>query len=153
VPVVALLVSTLMLIAGINLCLYVGRRRPPGTPLTWGEAFVGGTFVFALMVLAYGVVPHQWLTFADSVLLWRPDKLMVGVSTAGVVWGNKAGVLGGRGKIIVNYQAVRDIVAATLYIIFLAGQVYLWSVWQKRGRTKPQVEVSSAFGRPVMRKV
>ena len=52
-----------------------------------------------------------------------------------------------------NYQAVRDIVAALLYIVFLAGQVYLWSVWQKRGRKKPQVEVSSAFGRPVMRKV
>ena len=150
---VALLVSTAMLIGGILLCLYVGRRRPPGTPLTWGEAFVGGTFVFALLVLAYGVVPHQWLTFADSVLLWRPDKLMVGISTDGVVWGNGAATLGGRGKIIVNYQAVRDIVAATLYIVFLALQVYLWSVWQKRGRKKPQVEVSSAFGRPVMRKV
>ncbi len=150
---VALLVSTLMLIVGIALCLYVGQRRPPGTPLTWGEAFLGGTFVFSLMMLAYGVVPHQWLTFADTDLLWRPDKLMFGISTDGFVWGNGAATLGGRGKIIVNYQAVRDIVAAVLYIVFLAGQVYLWSVWQKRGRKKPQVEVSSAFGRPVMRKV
>ena len=150
---VALLVSTLMLIVGIALCLYVGQRRPPGTPLTWGEAFVGGTFVFAVMMLAYGVVPHQWLTFADNDLLWRPDKLMFGISTGGFVWGNDAATLGGRGKIIVNYQAIRDIVAAVMYIVFLAGQVYLWSVWQKRGRKKPQVEVSSAFGRPVMRKV
>ncbi len=84
---VALLVSTLMLIVGIALCLYVGQRRPPGTPLTWGEAFVGGTFVFSLMMLAYGVVPHQWLTFADTDLLWRPDKLMLGISTDGFVWG------------------------------------------------------------------
>jgi hypothetical protein len=151
--VVALLVSITMLVLGILLCLAVGRRRPPGTPVTWGEAYMGGTFVFALFLLAYGVIPHQWLTFADSTLLWRPDKLLGGISTKGVVWGNGAATLGGRGKIIVNYQAVRDIVAATLYIVFLGGQIWLWSVWQKRGRTKPQVEVSSAFGRPVMRKV
>ena len=150
---VALLVSTTMLIVGIALCLHVGKRRLPGAPLTWGEAFIGGTFVFSLMMLAYGVIPHQWLTFADTDLLWRPDKLTLGISTDGLAMGKDAATLGGRGKIIVNYQAVRDIVAALMYIFFLAGQVYLWSVWQKRGRKKPQVEVSSAFGRPVMRKV
>ena len=149
---VAFAFSFLLMMVMIGICLWFGKRRPPGAPFTWGEAFVTGTWVFAIMLLAYGVVPHQWLTFADNDLLWRADKLMVGISSSGVVWGDGAKDLGGSGRIIVNYQAVRDIIAAVLYIVFLAGQVWLWAVWQKRGRTKPEVEVSSAFGRPVVRK-
>ena len=149
---VALVVSTLMLIAGILVVLAVGRRRLPGTPVTWGEAFLGGTFIFALLMLAYGVVPHQWLTYADNDLLWRPDKLMLGISGEGVKVGDAASELGGTGRIIVNAQAVRDIIAAVIYIVFLGLQIWLWSVWQKRGRKAPEVELSSRFGRPLMRK-
>ncbi len=149
---VALVVSTLMLIAGIKLVFAVGKRRPPGTPITWGEAFLGGTFIFGLLLLAYGVVPHQWLTFADNQLLWRPDKLMLGISGDGIKLGNAASDLGGTGRVIVNAQAVRDIIAALIYIVGLGVQIYLWSVWQKRGRKAPEVELSSRFGRPVMRK-
>jgi len=150
--VVALVVSTVMLFAGIALVFQVGKRRPPGTPITWGEAFVGGTFIFALFMLAYGVVPHQWLTFADNQLLWRPDKLMLGISGDGIKLGNAASDLGGTGKIIVNAQAVRDIIATVIYIGFFVIHIWLWSVWQKRGRKAPEVELSSRFGRPVMKK-
>ncbi len=145
---VAFVVSFLVLIVGIALCLAVGAKRPPGTPVTWGEAFVGGTVVFGLMIVAYGIVPHQWLTFADTDLLWRADRIVLGISSAGVVMGQDANLMRGSGRILINYQAIRDIIAAVLYIVFLAGQVWLWSVWQKRGR-KPAVEKSSAFGRPV----
>jgi hypothetical protein len=134
--------------------MYVGARRPLGTPLTWGEAMVGGTFAFALMLVAYGVVPNQWLAYADNELLWRPDKLLVAISSAGLAWGPAAKTLGGTGRIIINYQAIRDLVASVLYIVFLGGQMYLWSVWQKRGRKKPgDVEAAtSRFGRPVLTK-
>jgi hypothetical protein len=151
---VAFVSAMLVVVLGVGVCLFVGSRRPIGTPLTWGEAMVAGTFVFALMLVAYGVAPHQWLAFADNKLLWRADKLLVGVSSAGVVWGQKAKNLGGSGRIIVNYQAIRDIIASVIYILFLGGQVYLWSVWQKRGRTKPgDVEAAtSRFNRPLLRK-
>ena len=146
--------SMIAMILMVAVCLYVGARRPLGTPLTWGEAMVGGTWVFGIMMLAYGIVPHQWLNYADNELLWRPDKLLVGISSGGVVWGNEAKDLGGTGRILINYQAIRDIVASVLYIVFLGGQMYLWSVWQKRGRKKPGdvEEVRSRFGRPVLRK-
>lgn len=146
--------SMLVLFLGVAICLYVGSKRPIGTPVTWGEAMVGGTFAFALMLLAYGIVPHQWLAFADNELLWRPDKLLVGISSGGVVWGADAKNLGGTGRILINYQAIRDIIATVLYIVFLGGQMVLWSVWQKRGRKKPgDVEQArSRFGRPVLRK-
>ncbi|HET7718336.1 MAG TPA: hypothetical protein VFK43_00120 [Acidimicrobiales bacterium] len=144
----------IILFLGVALCMYVGARRPLGTPLTWGEAMVAGTYAFGLMLLAYGIVPHQWLTYADNELLWRPDKLLVGISSAGVVWGDDAKSLGGTGRVLINYQAIRDIIATVLYVVFLGGQMYLWAIWQKRGRKKPGdvEEARSRFGRPVLRK-
>ena len=146
--------SIIILCLGVALCMYVGGRRPIGTPLTWGEAMVAGSYVFGLMLLAYGIVPHQWLNFADNELLWRPDKLLVGISSGGVVWGNDAKNLGGTGRVLINYQAIRDIIATVIYVVALGGQMYLWSVWQKRGRKKPGdvEEARSRFGRPVLRK-
>ena len=148
---VAFVSTFLMTIIGVAICLWVGARRPLGTPVTWGEAFVGGTFVFAIMVLAYGVVPHQWLDWADNELGWRPDKLLVAFSADGVKFNEAAGDLGGRGRIIVSYETLRDFVAAGLYVVFLGGQMVLWSMWQKRGRAKAAIEPTSRFGRPVIR--
>ena len=149
----ALLFSIFFLVIGIAICLAVGKRRPPGTPVTWGEAFVGSTFVFGLMVLAYGVIPHEWLEFSDNELLWRSDKLLVAISSEGVKWGQEAKTFGGTGRILINYQAIRDIVASALYIVFLVVHVWLWALRQKRGRkAEAPVEARSRFGRPVIRK-
>lgn len=144
--------SLLILFIGVGACLFVGRRRPLGTPLTWGEAFVAATVGFGLMVVAYGVVPHQWLDYADNELLWRPDRVLLGLSTDGVTFGDAAQQIGGRGRILVSYQTLRDIVAATLYIVFLAGQMIMWAAWQRRGRAKAGIEPTSRFGRPLIRK-
>ena len=144
--------SIIVLILGIAICMYVGGRRPIGTPVTWGEAMVAGSYVFGLMLLAYGIVPHQWLNYADNELLWRPDKLLVGISSGGVVWGNDAKNLGGTGRILINYQAIRDIIATVLYVVFLGGQMYLWSMWQARGKTKPVELPVSSYGRPLVKK-
>ncbi|MGI9022276.1 MAG: hypothetical protein ACR2HV_03370 [Acidimicrobiales bacterium] len=153
---VALVVSILILAVGIGICIAVGRRRPIGTPVTWGEAFVAATFVFALMLVAYGVIPHQWLEYSDSELLWRSDKLLLAISSDGITWGQEAKTAGGTGRIIINYQAIRDIVAATFYIVFLGLQIVLWSKWQTRGRVTETAEaageVRSRFGRPVLKK-
>ena len=149
----ALLFSIAFLVIGLAVCFAVGKRRPPGTPLTWGEAFVGGTFVFALMTLAYGIIPHEWLEYADNDLLWRSDKLLVAISSEGLKFGQEAKTFGGTGRIIINYQAIRDIIAAGFYIVFLVAHGWLWAVWQKRGRkAEVPVEARSRVGRPVIRK-
>lgn len=146
---VAFVVSFVLTLGLIGVCFAVGARRPRGTPVTWGEAFIGGTVVFAIMLLAYGVVPHQWLTFADNDLLWRKDKIMLAISSEGIRTGQEAGTFGGTGRILVNAEAVRDMIATGIYGLFLVMHVWCWALWQKRGTKKPSVEVSSAFGRPV----
>jgi hypothetical protein len=150
--VAAFISSLVILLVGIGICFLVAKKRPKGTPLSWGEAFIGGTFVFALMIVGYGNVPHQWLDFADNELLWRPDRIVLGLSSEGIKIGDAAKTMGGSGRVVVSYQAIRDIVAATIYIVLLALQIWLWSVWQKRGTPKPEIEPTSRFGRPLIRK-
>ena len=58
--------------------LWYAKRRPVGTPVSWGEAMFAATYVFLLMFWAYGVVPHQWLTWADNELGWRSDAYLLG---------------------------------------------------------------------------
>jgi hypothetical protein len=151
-PNVSIVACSAALFGGIAVALWIGKRRPLGTPVTWGEAFVASTFVFAMMMLAYGVIPHQWLEYADKDLLWRKDKFALGFSPPfGFKFGHLSQKVSGEGRILVSFEAVRDMIAAGFYIVFLGGQIALWSVWQKRGRKQPELELSSAFGRPVVK--
>jgi len=138
---VALVVSTLLLLVGTAAVVAYARRRTPGTFLSWGEAMASAVFVFLLMGLAYGIVPHQWLTFADNELGWRSDKIVFG---PGNVLTNI--------PFTITYQVIRDIVAAGIYIVFLGGQIALWAIWQSRGKVKQRALPTSSFGRPLVRK-
>jgi hypothetical protein len=139
--VVAFVVSLVALglcVAGI---VAYARRRLPGAPVTWGEAMAASTFIFFVMFLAYGIVPHQWLAWADNELNWRADKILYG-----------PGDLVAKLPFTVTYQVLRDLIAAGLYIVFLGGQVVLWSMWQNRGKTKPAELPVSSYGRPLVKK-
>ena len=143
---VALLVSLAITAVMVGVVVLFARRRAPGAPLTWGEAFVAGTFVFALMLMLYGIVPNQWLLWADNELGWRSDKLFLGEDGIN---------FGGRGRILISYQVFRDVIAAGIYVVFLGAQFYVWTWWQKRGRRAAAAGElgSSAYGRPIVKKV
>ena len=138
---VAFLTSIIVLVIGTALVMLVGSRRPVGTPVTWAEAMLGAVAVFALFVLAYGIVPNQWLLWADNELSWRADAIAYKLS----FWD--------RGTITITKQAIRDIIATVIYVVMLGVNIYLWAVWQKRGQKKetPAIETST-FGRPLVRK-
>jgi hypothetical protein len=136
----------------------VAKRRQPGQPLTWGEAFVSATFLFGLMLMIYGIVPDQWLRWADGGLKWRSDK--IGIPTGPLPFKHhllfEHGVsFFGRGRIMLTAQVLRDIVATLIYVVFLVAQCAAWLWWQKRGKKaaqQPAIE-TSAYGRPLVRKV
>ena len=75
---VAFLTTLLISVLLIAPIFPYAKRRPVGTPLTWGEAVVGATYVFFVMFWIYGVMPHHWLQWADSELNWRPDRIWFG---------------------------------------------------------------------------
>ena len=137
---VALLVSILGTALSVAVIVWAAKRRPVGTPLSWGEAMVAATFVFWLMFLIYGIVPHQWLTFADNELGWRQDKILL-----------QSGDLGGIAPFTVTYLVIRDLIAVAIYGVGLAGHVGLWMWWQNRGKEKPKELPTSAYGRPLVK--
>jgi hypothetical protein len=149
-----------LIVTGILVAIVVrfAKRRAPGTPLTWGEAFVAAVFLFALMLMIYGVVPDQWLRWADGGLKWRSDKQ--GIPMGPLPFGGKNHLIleeglkfGDRGRIIITAQVLRDIVAAGIYVVFLVLQIIGWLWWQNRGKkpARPAIE-TSRYGRPLLRR-
>jgi len=124
-----------------------GKRRPVGSPLTWGQAMLAATYVFAVFFLAYGVVPHQWLTHEQNQLNWRADRIWIGHNSAAEVLSTSLMPFD------VTFQALGDIIVVVIYSFFLGLQIFIFSWWQKRGRAKPAAELpTSTFGRPLVRK-
>jgi len=127
----------------IVLAMVVSRDpRPQDRPTTWAEAMAGAVGVFFLMTLAYGVIPHEWITFSDKYLQWTPDKVVVETYL-----------------IKPNYQQLRDLIVVVIYGVFFADNLLLWVKWQQRLVPKPEpaaeevkVVRTSRFGRPVKSK-
>jgi hypothetical protein len=124
-----------------------GKRRPVGKKISWGEAMLAGTYIFGVMFLAFGVVPHQWIDHADKNLGWSRDKLLIG-------WGGflEPQSQGGWFPFTLQYEAVRDTVVIVLHVIFFGLYMYLASWWQKRGVVKPKELPTSTYGRPLVKK-
>ena len=118
---VAFIASVLVAVLLTALVIPVAKRRPVGTPLTWGEAMVASVYAFFLMFWVYGLVPHLFLTWAGNELGWRPDKLLLG--PGGIL---KPQTLGGFSPITITYQTLRDILAVLIYVVFLGAQIGLW---------------------------
>ena len=150
---VAFVTSLVLGLLAVGVVFWYGRRRPVGASLSWGEAFLAATFMFALMLLLYGIVPNQWLLWADNELGWRSDS--IGVPTPfGRLFASGL-EFGGRGRVMITAETVRDAIAALLYVVFLVGQVVGWKMWQQRGKkpAAPAEIPTSAYGRPLVRKV
>jgi hypothetical protein len=156
---VAFVASLLITGAMVAALVLVARRREPGRPLTWGEAFLAATFVFTLLFLAYGVVPHHWLTWAGNELKWRSDKYGIPIGPLDKLGlKNPAFANGisffGRGRIQITAAAIGDIIATLIYGVFVTANILGWLAWQRRGQRRaeqPAIE-TSAYGRPLLKK-
>jgi hypothetical protein len=137
-------ILTMLLTAVVPL---YAKRRPVGTPVSWGEAMFGATYVFFVMFLAYGVVPHQWLVHVQNELGWRSDKPFLG---PGDIFKSKA--KGGNFPFDINYLQIGDILVTVIYGFFLGLQIFMWSWWQKRGAKASKELEQSTYGRPLVKK-
>ena len=135
---VAVICTFLVGFAGVGAVLLYGRRRPVGAPLSWGEAMAAGLVAMFLFLWWYGVIPHQWLTYAEGELSWRPDSLIVEPT--------------GNQPLTVSYQTLRDIIAVGIVGLGLTLQIGLWAWWNDRGKARPVTVPASRYGRPLVRK-
>ena len=130
------------------LAIPYGKRRPKGTPLSWGESMIAALYAFTTMFIAYGVVPDRWLIHANSELKWNKQKLFNGPFDI-----FKAKVNGGHFPFTLSYQELRDVVVVVIHVFFFALQIFIWSWWQKRGKKVASTELeTSSYGRPLVKK-
>ena len=138
---VAFVVPLLLMLAMVAPIGWLMQRRPADAPLTWGEAMVGSIWVTAILFLAFGIIPHQFIVWADSDLGWRSDRFIVG---PGEVLADL--------PFVIPYTALRDIIVVNLHVVFAVGMVMLWAKWQKRGAAPAVADdsVTSDYGRPLV---
>ena len=125
----------------------IGQRRRSDRKATWGEAMLGSAYIFLVLFLAFGVVPHQFIDHADKELGWRKDKLVYGPFNI-----LKSDTVGGSFPITISYEAIRDIVVVVIHVFYIGLMIYLFSWWQKRGVVTTKEVVSSSYGRPLTKK-
>ncbi|MGZ4735098.1 MAG: hypothetical protein ACXV8R_05795 [Acidimicrobiia bacterium] len=133
--------------------IIVGLRRPKSDkPTTWAQAMAGSVYVFGLFLLAYAIIPHEFITFCDKYLQWGKDKYVIKSTTQFPL------VSAWNWPVSIDMQAVRDIAVVTIYIVFFGLNILLFVKWQDRKTKtededeKPVVVGRSRFGRPLKAK-
>ena len=144
---VAFLFSLFLTTALSLVAIPYAKRRPAGKPTSWGEAMLAATYVFGVMFIAFGVVPHQWIDHADKDLGWNRTKLLYGPFDI-----FKPQSQGGWFPITLQYEILRDTVVVLIHVYFFALTIYLWKVWQSRGQKKSTELATSTYGRPLVKK-
>ena len=79
----------------------------------------GAFYTFALMLLAYAILPHEYITFSDKYLQWSTDKYVIKSTT------QIPCMHAGTGRSSINLQAMRDVVVVGIYLVFFAGNIAL----------------------------
>ncbi|MGQ0826189.1 MAG: hypothetical protein ACT4OX_14360 [Actinomycetota bacterium] len=161
-PAGRLIWSSLVLLIGIAIAAYWLRRpKRSSEPATWAATIIGAIAVYGLMALAYGVVPHEWLTFASAHLNWGKDTFIL---TEDQFAANLP-------PLDVPKYVLADLVAVHLYVVFAVINIKMFAAWQQRkvaeqeavsdddGRSAPltgpfarfrrRTAGTSAYGRPV----
>ena len=139
---VASAIATVLLVAGVG---WYQKRTPQDYVFTWGEAMLFATYVFFLLFWIYGVVPHQWLQWADSELNWRPDRYLVGPELA---FTGSQGVVEWALPFTLSYRIIRDL---DIYGIAFGGNIVMWLQWQRRGQDMTTPAQTSEYGRPLVK--
>lgn len=145
--VVAFITSLLIGLLGVGAVMIVGKRRKVGTPLSWGEAMAAATYAFFMFFWWYGVIPNQWLAWADNELNMRKDKFVAqsGQALFGQEWLSWW-------PLDIPQEAVRDIIVLGVYGLGIGIHVFMWAWWQDRAKERPAIVPASRYGRPLVRK-
>lgn len=113
--------------------------------MTWARAAVAALITFIALVFYFGIVPSEWLNFAQTDLDWSSQREAV-VLPPWLVLGN---------EVSISYAAIKDSIQAgySLTLLALAGILALQIQKMKDGRpaSADPSERRSPYGRPLVK--
>ena len=134
--------SLLVSLAMVGGIIWYSKRRKVGEPLSWGQAMVGAVYIAFLLFWFFGVVPHQWLTYAQGELSMRSDSILAGPGSTGIAqWS----------PIVISKSTIADLVTVNIYMVGMVAAVFMWAVWQRRGDKQTDEVETSTYGRPLVK--
>jgi len=138
----ASLTGVFVLMGGTTLAFLYDKK------LTWARAAIGAGLFTTLMIILFGVIPNEWLTYTQAEWEWTSQKLWIKIPTD---------LLGGN-EINISAAAFKDVIAGT-YAVVATGAVALAMIsWQRRDeiraareKAKAGKENLSSYGRPLQK--
>lgn len=114
-------------------------------PMTWARATFAAFIAFIALVFYFGMVPSEWLNFAQTDLDWSSQREALIIPPL-LVLGN---------DVAINYAAIKDTIQMTysLGMLGFAGFLAIQLQRMKEGRPAgaAPVEAKSPYGRPLVR--
>ena len=137
----------------IGLVMRKLRMPKPDRPTTWAEAMAGAFFTFAMFLLMYAIIPHEFITVSDKYWGLSTNRYIIKSTTA--VPFNHAW----NWPFSIDLQhGLRDILVVVIYLIFFGLNIAVFVMWQKRptaseaAEREPVAAGTSRFGRPLKAK-
>ena len=148
--------SLLITFVMIGLVFAKMRKPKPDRPTTWAEAMSGAIYTYALFLLMFAIVPHEFITAADK--FWRLSTNRYIIKSTTAIPFNKSW----NWPFSIDLQhGVRDLLVVVIYLIFFGLTIAGFVMWQKRptaaqaaeAAERPAVDAGkSRFGRPLKAK-
>lgn len=131
--------ATTMMLVG-SLFLWVLNQR-----MTWARATIAALITWLALVFFFGMVPSEWLNFAQTDLDWSSQKVALQIPPI-LVLGN---------TVEISYAVIKDSISMGYHVVMLGVAAVLALQIQKIKEGRPAsaapVEKKSPYGRPLVK--
>ncbi|HSJ84143.1 MAG TPA: hypothetical protein VLA91_10040 [Acidimicrobiia bacterium] len=113
--------------------------------MTWARALFASFVTWIELVLIFGIVPSEWLNFAQTDLDWSSQRVAVAIPTW-LILGNEVNL---------SWAAIKDSISMGYHIVMLAAAAVFTIQLQRMRQGAPlsaeKPEVRSPYGRPLVK--
>lgn len=113
--------------------------------MTWARATIAAFIAWIALVFYFGMVPSEWLTYAQTDLDWSSQRVAFTVPPF-LVLGN---------EVDISWAAIKDAISGGYHIVMLGVAAVLAIEIQKMKEGRPAaaqpVEKRSPYGRPLVK--
>ena len=113
-------------------------------PLTWARATIAAFIAWIALVFFFGMVPSEWLNYAQTDLDWSSQRVAVSIPPA-LMLGN---------QVDISWAVVKDLISANYHVVMLVVVAILAIQVQKMREGRPaeaKVEKVSPYGRRLVK--